>query len=141
MQIYVAGSGFLTFRTADDMINTKIQLAGGANRITAKAWDDLGSFSKTIDMIACENSIFRTVAICSPRDGHSSTNPVHIVAAASSSLAFSQMQVYIDGVVKFHTSLKYLDISRNLSLGPHRITVKGWDSRGAFSNTVNITVK
>jgi hypothetical protein len=79
--------------------------------------------------------------VCLPKDGSSSNNPVHIVAGAATSLAFSQLQVYIDGVVKFHTSAKYVDISRNLSLGPHRITVKGWDSSGAFSSTVNITVQ
>lgn len=141
MQIYVAGFGFLTFRTPDDMINTKIPLAGGANRITAKAWDDLGSYSKTIDLVACTNNVFRTVNICLPKDGSSFSNPVHIVASASTSLPFSQLQVYIDGVVRFHTSGKYVDNSRNLSTGPHRITVKGWDSNGAFSSTVNITVQ
>jgi hypothetical protein len=141
MQIYVAGFSFLKFTTPDDMVNTKILLAGGVNRITAKGWDDLGAFSTTIDLVACTNSVFRTVKICLPNNGSSSNNPVHIVAGAATSLAFSQLQVYIDGVVKFHTSAKYVDISRNLSLGTHRITVKGWDSSGAFSSTVNVTVQ
>jgi FG-GAP-like repeat len=141
MQIYVAGFSFLKFTTPDDMVNTKILLAGGVNRITAKGWDDLGAFSTTIDLVACTNNVFRTVKICLPNNGSSSNNPVHIVAGAATSLAFSQLQVYIDGVVKFHTSAKYVDISRNLSLGTHRITVKGWDSSGAFSSTVNVTVQ
>jgi hypothetical protein len=138
MQIYVDGS--LKFRTPDDMLNTKILLTGGMHRITAKGWDDLGSFSKTIDLLACTNNVLRTVKICLPNNGSSSNNPAHIVASAATSLAFSQLQVYIDGVVKFHTSAKYVDISRNLSLGTRRITVKGWDSSGAFSSTVNVTV-
>ncbi|HEX9274268.1 MAG TPA: VCBS repeat-containing protein [Candidatus Binatia bacterium] len=141
MQIYVAGFSFLKFTTPDDMVNTKILLAGGVNRITAKGWDDLGSFSTTIDLVACTNDIFRTVKICLPKDGSSFSNPVHIVASAATSLPFSQLQVYIDGVVRFHTSAKYVDNSRNLSLGTHRITVKGWDSSGAFSSTVNFTVQ
>jgi len=141
MQIYVAGFGFLTFRTPDDMINTKILLAGGANRVTAKGWDDLGAFSTTIDLVACTNNVFRTVNVCLPKDGSSFSNPVHIVASAFTSLPFSQLQIYIDGVVRFHTSAKYVDNSRNLSLGTHRITVKGWDISGAFSSTVNITVQ
>jgi len=141
MQIYVAGFGFLTFRTADDMINTKILLAGGVNRITAKGWDDLGAFSTTIDLVACTNNVFRTVKICLPKDGSSFSNPLHIVASAATSLPFSQLQLYIDGVVRFHTTAKYVDNSRNLSLGTHRITVKGWDSSGAFSSTVNVTVQ
>jgi hypothetical protein len=141
MQIYVAGFSFLKFTTPDDMVNTKILLAGGVNRITAKGWDDLGAFSKTIDLVACTNSVFRTVKICLPKDGSSFNNPVHIVASAATSLPFRQLQVYIDGVVRFHTSGKYADISRTVSLGKHRITVKGWDSSGAFSSTVNVTVQ
>ena len=122
------------------MLNTKILLTGGMHRITAKGWDDLGSFSKTIDLLVCTNNVSRTVKICLPTNGSSFNNPVHIVASAATSLAFSQLQVYIDGVVRFHTSAKYVDNSRNLSLGTHRITVKGWDSSGAFSSTVNVTV-
>ena len=141
MQIYVAGFGFLTFRTPDDMINTRILLSGGANRISAKGWDDLGAFSTTIDLVVCTNSVFRTVNICLPQNGSSLNNPVHIVASASTSLPFSQLQVYIDGIVSFHTSSKYVDNSRKLTPGTHRITVKGWDSNGAFSSTVNVTVQ
>jgi hypothetical protein len=139
MQIYVDGS--LKFTTPDDMLNVKILLTGGMHTITAKAWDDRGSFSKTIDLLACTNNLSRTVNICLPKDGSSSNSPVHIVASAATSLAFSQLQVYIDGVLRFHTSAKYVDNSRNLSLGTHRITVKGWDSSGAFSSTVNVTVQ
>ncbi len=47
----------------------------GINRITAKRWDDLSPFSKTIDLVACTNDVFRTVAICLPKNGSSSANP------------------------------------------------------------------
>jgi len=139
MQIYVDGS--LKFTTPDDMLNTKILLTGGMHTITAKAWDDRGAFSKTIDLMACTNNLSRAVQICLPQDGSNSNSPVHIVASAATSLAFSQLQVYIDGVVRFHSSAKYVDISRTLSLGMHRITVKGWDSSGAFLSTVDLTVQ
>jgi archaellum component FlaF (FlaF/FlaG flagellin family) len=139
MQIYVDGS--LKFTTPDDILNAKILLTGGMHTITAKAWDERGAFSKTIDLLACTNNLSRTVKICLPGDGSSSNSPVHVVAAASTTLAFSQLQVYVDGVVRFHSSSKYVDISRTLSLGTHRITVKGWDSNGAFSSTVDVTVQ
>ena len=139
VQIYVDGS--LKFETPDDLLNTKIFLTGGMHRITAKGWDDLGPFSTTINLLACTNDVVRTVKICSPANGSSSGSAVHIVASAATSQAFSQLQVYIDGVVKFHTSAKYVDISLDLSVGTHHITVKGWDSSGAFSNAVNVTVR
>ena len=138
MQIYVDGS--LKFETPDDLLNTKFQVRGGTIRVTAKGWDDLGPFSTTINLLACLNDTFRTVRICSPTNGSSSGNAVHIVASAATSLSFSQLQVYIDGVVQFGTSSKYVDISPDLSLGTHRITVKGWDSSGAFSRSITISV-
>ncbi len=139
MQVYVDGT--LKFETPNDLLNTKIFLVGGTHRITAKAWDDLGAFSTTVNLLACTNDVFRTVKICLPANDSSSGNAVHIVASAATSLAFSQLQVYFDGVVRFRTSSKYVDISPDLSLGTHRITVKGWDSNGAFSSSASVTVK
>jgi len=139
VQIYVDAS--LKFETPDDQLNTKIFLTGGMHRITAKGWDDLGPFSTTVNLLACTNDFFRTVKICLPANNSSSGNTVHIIASASTSLAFSQSQVYIDGVMTFHTSSKYVDISPNMSPGTHRITVKGWDSNGAFSSTEMVNVQ
>ena len=142
LQVYVDGT--LKFQTLDDLLNTKFQLHGGWNRVTAKGWDDLGPFSTTINLLACINDFDRTVKICSPTNGSSWPNGVHIVASAATSHPFSQLQVYVDGVMQFRTSAKYVDIFPILSLGltpgSHRITVKGWDSIGAFSSTVNVMV-
>ena len=33
-----------------------------------------------------------------------------------------------------------MNATLNVSAGPHRITVKAWDSAGSFSSTINITV-
>src|SRR6266496_3264891 len=134
VQIYIDGS--LRFETPDDLLNTRLQVRGGTIRLTAKGWDDLGPFSTTINLLACLNDTFRTVTICSPANGSSSGNAVHIVASAATSLAFSQLQVYVDGVVRYRTSSQYVDIAPDLALGTHRITVKGWDSSGAFWNTI-----
>ena len=139
MQIYVDGT--LKFQTPEDLLNTKVFLTGGMHRITAKGWDDLGPFSTTTNLLACTNDFFRTVKICTPANGSSSGNAVHLVASAATSLAFSQLQVYVDGVVRFRTSSKYVDISPDLAVGAHRITVKGWDSKGSFSSTVTVTVR
>ncbi len=139
VQIYIDGS--LRFETPDDLLNTRLQVRGGTIRLTAKGWDDLGPFSTTINLLACLNDTFRTVTICSPANGSSSGNAVHIVASAATSLAFSQLQVYVDGVVRYRTSSQYVDIAPDLALGTHRITVKGWDSSGAFWNTILVTVR
>jgi hypothetical protein len=56
----------------------------------------------------------------------------------------------VDGVLRFQTPEDLLNITLPISDGQHRVTVKAWDDRGAFSatsfpsscnNTVNRTVR
>jgi hypothetical protein len=57
-------------------------------------------------------------------------------------LKFSAIQVYLDGVLKYQNTVKSIDIQLPLlTSGGHRITVKGWDSSGAFSSSVTVTVQ
>ncbi len=148
MQIYIDGT--LKFETPDDLLNTNLQLSAGQHRVTAKAWDDLGPFSDTTFVVAdapCTNTASRTVKICSPQDGAVLTTegkqaPVaHVVATAATDLKFTAIQVYVDGKLKYQSSVKSVDIQISLlTSGPHRIAVKGWDSSGAFSSAVTVTV-
>jgi hypothetical protein len=147
MQIYV--DGVVNFLTPDDLLDANLSFNPGSHRVTAKAWDDLGAFSSVINLTvqsSCSNSTNRTVHICLPQSGASFTNSggkasVEIVAAAASNLNYSATQVYVDGSVVFSTASKAVDVKENLSIGSHRITVKGWDSSGAFSTVVMVTVK
>ena len=147
MQIYV--DGVVKFLTLDDLLDANLSFNPGSHRITAKAWDDLGAFSNTLNLTvqsSCSNSTNHTVHICFPQNGASFTNSggkasIEIIAAAASNLNYSATQVYVDGSVVFSSASKAVDVKENLSIGSHRITVKGWDSSGAFSTTVNITVK
>jgi hypothetical protein len=147
MQIYV--DGVVNYLTPDDLLDANLSFNPGSHRVTAKAWDDLGAFSSVINLTvqsSCSNSTNRTVHICLPKSGASFTNSggkasVEIVAAAASNLNYSATQVYVDGSVVFSTASKAVDVKENLSIGSHRITVKGWDSSGAFSTLVMVTVK
>src|SRR5882724_2158465 len=149
MQIYV--DGVLRYETPDDRLAAFLHLDGGTHRITAKAWDDLGAFSATTNVTAassCSNTVNRTVKICSPQNGAVLTTegkqaPVaHIVATAATNLKFSSIQVYVDGTLTYQNKVKSIDIQTLLKTsGPHHITVKGWDSSGAFSSAVTVTVQ
>ena len=120
----------------------------GSHRITAKAWDDLGAFSNVIDLTvqsSCSNSTNRTVRIFFPQNGAVFTSSggkasVEIIATAANNLNYSVTQIYVDGAVVFSTASKTVDVKENLSTGTHRITVKGWDSSGAFSSSVAVAV-
>jgi hypothetical protein len=149
MQIYV--DGVLRFETPDDRLAATLHLDAGTHRVTAKAWDDLGSFSTTTNVTAfssCSNISNRTVEICSPQNGAVLTTdgkqaPVaHIVATAATNLAFKAIQVYIDGTLTYQNTTKSIDIQSLLKTsGTHHITVKGWDSKGSFSSMVAVTVQ
>jgi len=147
IQIYV--DGVLKFETHDEIFNRTFQLGPGQHRVTAKAWDALGPFSTTRTVTTknpCLNTTNRTVKICEPQNGGVFINTVgviRVIAKAATNLPFQAIQVYVDGQLMFQgtSPLVVMDFG---STGPdpktHRITVKGWDSSGAFSSTVNVTV-
>ena len=135
-QLYVDGA--LKFTTTDDLLDTNLNLSSGRHRVTAKAWDDLGAFSSVINLTvisACTNSTNRTVHICSPLNGtviSGTGGQVEVTAAAATNLAFSSIQVYLDGTLAYRSTTKSIDTKLTLTTGTHHMTVKGWDSSGAF---------
>jgi hypothetical protein len=140
MQIYIDGA--LKFETPDDLINTNLKLGPGQHRITVKAWDSAGSFSgaKFVSVPSqCDNTDDRTVRICTPITG-ANTSPVRILANAATSKPFTVLQIYLDGVIKYRNGAKFVDTSLSMKAGRHHITVKGWDTFGSFSKSVDIAV-
>ena len=144
MKVYV--DGVSSFYTPDDIVNRVLSLSAGTHRITAKAWDTLGTFSTTQYVTigesgtSCSNSTDRTVLICSPQNGTTESNPVTVQAAVATSLKFYSARIYVDGASIYQTASKDVDTSLTLSSGTHKITVKAWDSSGSFSQSVWITV-
>jgi len=139
-QIYVDGT--LKLETPDDLINTNLKLGLGQHRITVKAWDSNGPFSSTKFVTVpnlCPNTTDRTVRICMP-SGSTSANPIRILANAATSKPFTVLQIYLDGNIKVRDSAKYVDVNLLTVKGLHHITVKGWDTFGQFSKSVDITV-
>jgi hypothetical protein len=131
------------------LLSGRIALPVGQHQIQVKAWDRLGAFapqSFTFNAetgCGVESGTDRSVRICVPQNGSTVPNPVHVEAAANDSGQLLDLQIYVDGVLKesvfpfnaFDSSLT------GISSGNHRITVKGWDAAGQFSQTVNFTVQ
>ena len=80
----------------------------------------------------------RTVKICSP--SATVKNPVHFVANATDTKTITSIQVYVDHALKFTTTDDELNTLLTLSTGSHYLTVKAWDSAGAFSTSLTISV-
>ena len=85
--------------------------------------------------------------ICEPQNGAVFINTigvVRIIAKAATNLPFQAIQVYVDGQLMFQGTSPLVVMDFGL-FGPdpktHRITVKGWDSAGAFSSSVFATTR
>lgn len=141
IKIYV--DGVAKFTTKDDVLSTRLNMPLGDHHVEVKAWDRTGNFSQAFDLTIVDGcavpGLSRSVNICSPANGTAVSNPVHFRAIVND-VAPVNMQIYIDGVVKFASSDPIIDTSLNLSTGNHRITVKGWDAAGQFSQTIQTTV-
>lgn len=144
MQIYV--DGIKKYQTSGKSFSTSLSLASGLHKVTIKAWDSAGSFSKSFSLTVTTSSgcmassIDRTVTICTPANNATVSSPVTISAAARDSRTVSAMQVYVDGTLKYQVSSKSLTTSLSMASGTRKITVKAWDSLGSYSSTIYITV-
>jgi hypothetical protein len=144
LRIYV--DGVSKFLTHDSPLTARLIVTPGTHSITVKVWDATEPFSKTIslkvsgDSGTCQPaSSARAVTICTPNPSDWQPTSVHLTANANGKNVTST-QVYVDGTLKFQTSNFALDTQLTLAEGKRRITVKGWDSSGAFSTTVNVWV-
>lgn len=144
MKIYV--DGVSKFFTTDDLLSGRISLPPGDHQMEVKAWDRLGPFAQTLNFTVATGCVLsgidRTVKICTPAAGATLTSPVHIQATLSDTGNVTAAQIYVDGVLSWSTGFTHLvDTSLPIPSGSRRITVKGWDAAGAFSQTLNINVQ
>jgi FG-GAP-like repeat/Bacterial Ig domain len=82
------------------------------------------------------------VHICAPANGSTQASPVTVTASATGvNGTVKTMKIYVDGTSQFTTASNMLSTALAMSIGTHRITVKGWGATGtSVSSTVNITV-
>ena len=144
MKIYVNGSA--VFSGDEDSISVLRNLPVGANKVTVRAWDAAGSFSKTITVNVgngcAVSTVNPSVTICSPADGATLGSPVHVVAKTNDSNAVTLMQIYVDGAKKYEIAATSIDTNLALTAGQHRFTVQAKDKVGQiFKKTIFITVR
>ncbi|HSS98370.1 MAG TPA: VCBS repeat-containing protein, partial [Terriglobales bacterium] len=144
MKVYV--DGVSKFFTKDDLLSGRINMPVGTHLFEVKAWDRNGAFGQAISFTVGNGCIVsgidRTVKICAPANGATVTSPVHIEGTFATAFVVNAAQVYVDGVLNVSAgSTQRVDTSLPIAAGKHRITLKGWDNGGQFSQTVNVTVQ
>jgi PKD domain-containing protein len=109
----------------------------GTYTVTATVTDNLGAVSTTSKTATVKPQY---VTITSPTSTSTTNSSVHVVGTAFSGYTIKATQVYLDGVLKYQTALSTADTTLGLTVGTHRITVKGWDASGAsFMSSINVT--
>lgn len=142
VQLYV--DSVKTLQVNGNTLNTTLTLAAGSHRITTQARDANGVYYKQTANITVSGSTGGTsgVTMTSPVNGSTISNPVVVKATASSSVAISFIELWVDGVKKTQVSGNTLNYSVTLTAGTHRITAQAKAANGVYyKQTANITVQ
>ena len=146
MRIYIDSVSAYFTRAAS--LDVSLPVSTGTHKVVVQAWNSGGSVFKTPLTITVGTSTAACtpdatgVTVCTPTAGSTGASPVHVTAAAMSSLGpITAMRVYVDSVSMYLTNAASLDTSVSMSSGSHNMVVQAWDSSGAvYKNARSITV-
>lgn len=146
MRIYI--DNVSVYLTNAASLDVSLAVGIGTHNVVVQAWNSGGSVFKTPLTITvggasttCTAST-TGVTVCAPATGSTDGSPVHVTAAAKSSLGpITAMRIYVDSVSVYLTNAASLDTSISMAAGSHNIVVQAWDSTGAvYKNARTITV-
>jgi hypothetical protein len=139
MGIYI--NNVLKYEVGGASLNTTLSLDPGWNGAVIEEWDYCGDASTsavTIDVTDQEG-----VALTSPANGATVSNPVSFVASATTSCSkgVASMGVYVDNGLDYTTKGGQLNTQLSLGAGGHQTVVEEWDNcGGAATKSAYVTV-
>jgi hypothetical protein len=103
---------------------------------------DMGGMFLSSTSTACTASS-NGVTVCSPTSGSTVASPVHVTAAAKSSLAsITAMRVYLDNSSVYSVNAASINTYLSIAGGPHAMVVQAWDATGAvYKSSLSIQVQ
>lgn len=136
--IYVDGSDVYN-AGAVDSINTNIAMTNGSHQVKVQSGDTSGmSRTQSLSVIVSSQP---AVALATPLPAGSVNSPINVQASASPSPGhqITGWYVYLDGNAVYNTgAVGSINININASSGAHTLTVRAWDSSGAFGSQIVI---
>ena len=147
MRIYI--DGVSAYLTSAANLDVSLAVGSGMHSVVVQAWDSGGTVFKTplsltvVAGVTVCSAASAGVTVCSPAAGATTGTPLHVTAAAKSSVApITTMRIYVDSVSKYNVNASSIDTSLAISAGTHNLVVQAWDSTGAvFKNSRTITVQ
>src|SRR5205823_6296089 len=82
-----------------------------------------------------------SVTVCTPTPNALVQSMVHVVAGTTDSRPVTSMQIYVDGTLNQTVKASTIDTFVAMPTGYHTLTVKGWDSAGAFKTVVPVAMQ
>lgn len=146
MRIYI--DSVSVYLTNAASLDVSLAVSLGTHNVVIQAWNSGGSVFKTPLTItvggtstACTPGT-SGVTVCTPLAGSTDGSPVHVTAAAKSSVGpITAMRIYVDNVSMYLTKAASLDTFVSMAAGSHNMVVQAWDSSGAvYKNARTITV-
>ena len=143
----------LVFQVSGGNVDTSLPLTPGDHLLEIKSWSQNKSFRNDFKLTAftggggnpppCTASVNFTVNVCSPAANATVNSPVHVVAAAKSTVKITSMQIYVDSKLVFNApNTSQISTDVPMAKGAHTLVVKAWDSSGrSFLVTRTITVQ
>lgn len=98
-------------------------------KVNKKVFFTVGTGSTT-----CNPPSSPGVNICTPAAGATVASPVHFTAAATSTSAIKNMEVWVDGVKKTTQTGNHVDYTTTLAGGGHTVSIFGIDTAGVKVN-------
>lgn len=147
MQIYVDGVKQKTYYASS--LDDNVSMATGTRKLTVQAHLSNGTTVKKTIYITVSGTTSgggggttSGVTMTSPVNGSTVSNPVKVSATATSNVAISYMQVYVDGIKVYQVYSNTLNTSLTLATGSRKVTVQAKDANGIYyKQTAYITVQ
>jgi hypothetical protein len=143
IQLYVDGVFQKTlYNTALDM---SLPMANGTHRITVQALLNSNAYIRSTVNITVGTPPPPPppppptgVTLASPANGAVVSNPVAVKATATSTVAITFIELWIDGVKKTQVNGNAMNVTVTLATGSHRITTQAKDANGVYYKASSI---
>jgi hypothetical protein len=148
MQVYVDGVNQQTFYYS--ALDSNFSMTNGTHRLTVQTQLNNGTYVKSTEYITVGTAPppppppppASGVTMTSPVNGSTVSNPVAVKATATSTVAISFIELWIDGVKKMQVSGNTINTTVTLIAGSHRVTTQARDANGVYYKaTATITVR
>ena len=119
MQLYIDGS--LSYATTAGSLNAPVFVSSGAHALVAQSWDAAGGIHKRSVDVTVQSE---AVVVTAPAPNAVVASPFNLSATAGGANEVTSMQVYVDNISLYQTSVATVNANLTLNSGQHNVVVQ-----------------